>query len=614
MPFPISFTFQQVPNLFDGNPVSLTINSGLTVFVGPNGAGKTQLLRFLRTNSHVIPSQRGARYISAGRLGFHEPFRSNADGTGSNSNADQATISSSSYKPYRLGSESAIGDFLTLSERTDVLIKVSERLRKLFKRDIFIEWETGSLKVKFKRTDAESITYNSAREASGLLHIVSILTALYNDEVGVLFIDEPEVSLHPQLQAFLRMEMEQVAGDPEQIGKKAIIISTHSTEFIHLRKPEDICNILFFSAVDTVPRQLSLDARELQYSKIRSLLMRMGHSHKTAFFAKRPLLVEGPSDEIICAFLENKLGLYLNAAGSQILPVIGKDQMPVVSKLFQSIGKAPVILMDLDGIADGLSLINALVYENSVEEKVQASGHQSVHTMAQTIYNDYAKLITKYWSELERSLTNETLVEDDKRKRILLKYILNTREGTLSSFSFGNELTSIRNRFVSLLNILEEAGCFILRKGTIEDYYVTEQGAINVDKISKAVLETEHLDTLSQEQISTRYDDVVRALKFAAQSPDINEAEAVSEILLSLASPAISKLSVPNPLLEINNMASRLLLEKASLFKFDIEQVNGENVLVVDKNSTILNVKGFPVRFTPNSNPNEIVKNNIKPD
>lgn len=56
--------------------------------------------------------------------------------------------------------------------------------------------------------------YSSGREASGLLHLVGILSALYDDEVGVLLIDEPEVSLHPQLQAFLLKEISRVAGIP----------------------------------------------------------------------------------------------------------------------------------------------------------------------------------------------------------------------------------------------------------------------------------------------------------------------------------------------------------------------------------------------------------------
>ncbi|MBD2753749.1 ATP-dependent nuclease [Spirosoma validum] len=613
MPFPIKIPFDKVPDLFNGNPVDLTIHSGLTIFVGPNGSGKTQFLKFLRANSHVIPSICAARYISAGRLGFYEQYRSNAHGGRSYTNPEDAYMGDSGTKQYRLSSESAIGDFFTLSDRVDILIKVAERLRKIFHRDIILEWDSGRLKVNFKRTNEVGSVYTSAKEASGLLHLVSILTAIYNDEISILFIDEPEISLHPQLQAFLRMEMERVAGDPKIPGKKAIIISTHSPEFITIRRPEDICNFVFFSTIDTSPKQLAFDAKELKYNKIRSLLMRMGHIHKAAFFAQRPLMVEGPSDEIICSFLEGKCDLYLNAAGSQILPVIGKDQMPIVTKLFQAIGKTPVILTDLDSIADGTSLINALSINDKAEQKAQDFGHKSVHEMTKLVYGDFTKIVDNHWTELEIHLTSETITDSTQKKRVLLKYLLNSGIKQLNSLPFKSDLITARKRFDGLLGILEEAGCFLLRKGTIEDYYFAQPNVTTSDKITSAASETESMDQLPMEQINSQYADVIKALKYASLSPDINEAEAVSEILLSFAAPAISKLTSPSATLEITNMAMRLLGDKASLFKFEVEQLEGNNTLLVDKNSTILNVQGFPVKFTQQSNPNEVVKNNIKP-
>lgn len=78
--------------------------------------------------------------------------------------------------------------------RTDVLIKVQERLRKLFGRDIIVDWDSGRLKVFFARLDREGAkNYSSAREASGLLHLAAIPASLYDDEIGCLLIDEPEV-------------------------------------------------------------------------------------------------------------------------------------------------------------------------------------------------------------------------------------------------------------------------------------------------------------------------------------------------------------------------------------------------------------------------------------
>jgi predicted ATP-dependent endonuclease of OLD family len=124
------------------------------------------------------------------------------------------------YSHYRHQAETAYGDFHTLSLKPELQIKVSARLQALFKRDMYIDWDAGNLKVKFKRLDWAGQSYSFAREASGLLNIVVILAALYDDEVGILLLDEPEISLHPQYQSFLLREIQSVAGDPTDLRRK----------------------------------------------------------------------------------------------------------------------------------------------------------------------------------------------------------------------------------------------------------------------------------------------------------------------------------------------------------------------------------------------------------
>ena len=41
-----------------------------------------------------------------------------------------------------------------------------------------------------------------------------LLTHLYDDQHQCLIIDEPELNLHPQYQAFFLQEVRKVAGDP----------------------------------------------------------------------------------------------------------------------------------------------------------------------------------------------------------------------------------------------------------------------------------------------------------------------------------------------------------------------------------------------------------------
>lgn len=242
MEFPLSITANI--NSHEGNfDRNIELRSALTFIVGPNGSGKTHLLKGLK-NSFQQHNTKKVRFISAGRLGVMEEYRSNYDGY-ENHQIDSATHGSKNYSKRRHNIETITGDLHTLSARPDILIKVRERLQKLFKRNINIDWDAGNLKVSFDRLGNGNSFYSSGREASGLLHLVGILSALYDDEVGVLLIDEPEVSLHPQLQAFLLKEISRVAGIPsDENYQKIIVMATHSTEMIKLSKADDLLSFI----------------------------------------------------------------------------------------------------------------------------------------------------------------------------------------------------------------------------------------------------------------------------------------------------------------------------------------------------------------------------------
>jgi len=395
MTFPIEF--EANVDSHNGNfNISITIRNGLTILIGPNGSGKTHLLRAIKTSLPSQSKNKKVRFISAGRAGLIEQYRSDFDGQRStNIRYENATFGSKSDVTRRHKTETLNGDFQTLSERADILIKVQERLRKLFKRDLIVEWDAGSLKVIFARLDDESEPYSSGREASGLLHLVGILSALYDDEVGVLLIDEPEVSLHPQLQAFLLNEILDSAGHPSEGGfKKLIIMATHSTEMLRISNPQDLVSLIFCHDLNTPPVQIKPDAGELQNRKLQILIARLGQEHKLALFSRRPLLVEGPSDVMLCGFLSHKLEYHLEAAGSQILPVIGKGQMPVVAKFMTLLGKSPVVLADADAFADGMELTN--IFLNNCDEANKAAadtGASSAISLASDVYNDFCDLV-----------------------------------------------------------------------------------------------------------------------------------------------------------------------------------------------------------------------------
>lgn len=303
----------QVPvpsHLFGGKVFPLTLHAGLTVLLGPNGAGKTHILRALKPLLQQVLDRSAqqtsrslvARFVAAGRSAPFERFRGPSDDP-NNSGGQAGAVGHSGYRSQRHKFESLTGDMFALQERADLRVKVEARLQALFRRRLRLQWAQQGLEVSFISSQGE---YTVTTEASGILHLIGLLAALYDDEVGAILIDEPEISLHPQLQIFLLDEARRVAGDPaREPSKKLVVLSTHAQAMLPLRRISELLNLVFFSDVHTFPRQVSPEAGELKRRGLVALVARLGESHRTAFFASTVLLVEGPSDEIVVGALSS---------------------------------------------------------------------------------------------------------------------------------------------------------------------------------------------------------------------------------------------------------------------------------------------------------------------
>ena len=586
MEFPLSITANI--NSHEGHfSREIELRSPLTFIVGPNGSGKTHLLKGLK-KSFNVPADKKVRFISAGRLAPLEQYRSKTNQY--SYDIDEASLGDKDVGKQRHQIETISGDFHTLYKRPDIFIKVQERLRKLFKRDIKIEWDSGYLKVFFLRVEASNTYYSSAHEASGLLHLVGILSALYDDDVEVLLIDEPEVSLHPQLQAFLLKEITRVAGIPSEDGyKKIIVMATHSTEMIKISKTDDLLSFIFCNDLKEEPIQIPRDTGELQNKQVKGLVARLGQEHKLALFSRTPLLVEGPSDVIICNTLSDKLYLNLEAAGSQILPINGKGAMPETVKLFRLMGKIPTVLVDADCFADGLNLINAYFSDeeirNIADTLASKQGMDGILKVTNDIYNKFCTLVDKNWDEIAEIAKNHpyfTLLQDEvlNKKRSVLCTLLNHD-------NLSGEWERLKNRITVLFDIFEEVGLFILRKGALESYY-HDNNAIT-DKVEDAVTESEYILS-SLEELESTYQDILKCLKYASDSESIDESRAIRDELLSFVSPIHAHYAEGEE--NLNTLG-----RQSSIFSY---RINEEGKLELSITSNVLDVTGFPIILNKN--------------
>lgn len=596
----------------------ITLNSGLSVILGPNGSGKTHLLRGLKKGlAGHTGENKCVRFMSAGRIGAIEHARSDFDGhRGESINYQAAIFGTKDDLDRRNKIETLNGDFQTLSQRPDIFVKIQERLCKLFKRNIEINWNDGRLRIDFSRTDtALEAPYSAGLEASGLLHLVGLLCAVYSDEIGVLLIDEPEVSLHPQLQAFLLSEMHSVSGLPEAKGnKKIIVIATHSTEMIRLSGIADLNSLIFCYDLRAGPVQVPPGANELKNRKVQSFAARMGQEHKLALFSKRPLLVEGPSDSIICGTLSRLLELHLEAAGSQVLPVIGKGDMPVLVKFFRLLGKSPVVLTDADGVADGLDLVQAFFESGDrADELAKERGFGSASELARDIYQGFCKVVDEHWASIEPVAAKHaywvTRGTDEKqaKRRAALATLFALDAATHATVEASAVWKGIRSRMTVLFDFLEDLGCFVLRRGTIENYYQS-QPPVPADKIVWSVDEMATIEALSQAQARTAYADIIRCVQSAAQTESINEAESLRDVLLSIATPALAKVQDGGSTLDVQQLARSLLRERSKLFSLSV----ANKCLTVTLESSIMKVPGFPLTLSAGDDAIKVVNQRLE--
>lgn len=604
----------KVENIFGDQDVQITLYSGLTIFVGTNASGKTQTLKKIRDIMRNEVGSNKVRYLSSNRIGNMEQYRSKINQY--TYTTDNYTFGDQATKRARLQIETACGDFFAMDERKDVFIKVSERLSVLFNRNIFIRWDAGQMKVFLGKTDSEQ-EYSVAAEASGLVNVISILAALFDESVEVLLIDEPEVSLHPQLQSYLLREMKNVV----KKYNKTIIISTHSAEMIELNKASDLCNYIFFRK-NTLPKQISPDASELNSVKLKEFLLRMSLIYNEGFFAKKVLLIEGSSDMILCRYLCNRLDLNLDVAGSQIIPVEGKGQFPIITKLFRLIGKEVCVLTDLDGFTDDNSIINLFSELPEGTKIANDHGNENLQSMIREIKTKIDEVIrsTKdnmisiysqhpYWINRDLEAGEDKII-----RRALVAQLFTVDEDELLTWPDSQEWTSLKKRITVLLDILEELGCFILRKGAIESYYTFSPNTTFNGKPSAAAHEVSCWEEKSTEQIYEHFSDITRSLQFAALEKNVDESFAVKKELLSELALILGILPEVSTEKEILSCIKQSKGSVDSLFDYKIINENKRLGVEVSLKSEIIDVAGFPFKAFVGDNVNSLIDEKIHSD
>ena len=354
--------------------------------VGPNGSGKSRFAIGLL--SQLKNRGRGARLLGTDRL------REMADpGQLGNYWGDhlRSGYAKNSFDQLRqAGAEgSGIDTVLLLEDRMDLRIRIEGTLSHLFGRDVELEWDSGNLVPKAVRHETGQSYRLDRDECHGIKELFVLLTHLYDHGHGYLIVDEPELNLHPQYQAFFMQEVRKVAGNPaEDANRKVVFLITHSPFILDLRRKDDLKSVISFDLGYSVPRQVGRTSPEV-YSAVVAC-GRLNAHHKQLFFSDNPVFVEGHHDAMMVEGLMEARGASAAAAGSCVIDCGGVGEVNHYFELCRSLGKAAHFVYDLDSM-----------FQGRLRRCVSGDDHVGGLLAAAGVGPDFAK----YLGELDRRLT-----------------------------------------------------------------------------------------------------------------------------------------------------------------------------------------------------------------
>lgn len=175
-----------------------------------------------------------------------------------------------------------------------------------------------------------------------------------------IFIDEPELYLHPQARRKFYRVIEEVADSGTQV-----FITTHSTEFVDLGHFDQIYMVRkdlqrgtyvrradpakFISDLKVRHPEVETDEEQLML-EYRNAFENTGDSQKAAeaLFASKILLVEGESESLIVPYCFDRIGYDYLDKGISIVRCGGKSELDRFYRLYSEFGIPCFILFDGD--------------------------------------------------------------------------------------------------------------------------------------------------------------------------------------------------------------------------------------------------------------------------
>lgn len=295
------------------------------------------------------------------------------------SDQNKQGISSSLWKHYLVSNQVELQNKHIFSKQTNDIkqvlenqyLEIFDEVLKSIHEDLFvddtkikisanIEIENmlkANAKLRYLMDDLE---LNESSNGLGISNLIYILIEIYhfnyiskinNKPFNILFIEEPEAHLHPQMQLTLYNKLESVLKDD---NKKNVILTTHSSHLISISK---------FNTINYFYK----DEKEQVYIKSLEKFIDKNKTFETflrkyfeinlsdLFFADKAILYEGASERLLFPTLLKKFDIkHGSKLSNQHISFfeVGGRYAHVFYKLLEYLGMKSLIVADIDSVKD----------------------------------------------------------------------------------------------------------------------------------------------------------------------------------------------------------------------------------------------------------------------
>ena len=530
---PITFS---LPVPWSGESFSTESFGIVNFLVGPNGSGKSQFATVLYQSLRGLEGS--ARLLGTDRLTAMSGFRDVSWYAG-NPFSDGFDRNRFDNMRQSGAGGSAIDTFVLLEEQLDLRIQVEATLSQLFDREIMLEWDSGRLVPKAQHISIGGEYRLDQEECHGIKEIMVLLTNLYDDSHRYLVIDEPELNLHPQYQAFFMQEVRKKAGNPfEDPTKKVFFLVTHSPFIVDLRSLEDIKSVFCFDQRLSIPKRVT--TLSIGDDQARMFTRRLSAEHKQLFFADEPIFVEGHRDAEIVAALMKSLGRSIASAGSCVIDSGGKGEATLYLRMCDDLDKHGHFIYDLDSLFDG-NLRTRIREDESIQEFLVNEGlgtsFEAYFSDLQTALRGVFETMLETSPPMELQALQEFLTMLGPKEDWDSSKWAKARTATLTAIGLYREdvasvvgeqtVQDIEGRMDQIVKALSRRRIYVLPKGSLEVYLSTFEGDpfMPTEEAKRNAVETE-LQILSQpvseSDLSDRYGDLYEIVSKLPSHPEVD--------------------------------------------------------------------------------------------